>query len=123
MRTPIYSVVDAAMTIELEHDRLPLRQTDGGVIRLEGSRVTLDTIVHAYLSGRTAEEIAEGYPSVPLAHVYSAIAFYLAHRLAVDAYLAARDAQATEVRREVEARWPSAGIRERLLARRRDAGR
>jgi hypothetical protein len=36
----------------------------------------------------------------------------------VQAYLAERERQATEVRREIEQRFPQDGLRERLLARR-----
>ena len=50
--------------------------------------------------------------------VYSVIAYYLCHRDEVEAYLQERRGQADELRRQVEERSPSQGIRERLLARR-----
>jgi hypothetical protein len=51
--------------------------------------------------------------------VYSVITYYLRHKPEVDAYLKDREALAERVRGEVERRFPSAGIRERLLARRK----
>jgi phosphoenolpyruvate carboxylase len=58
------------------------------------------------------------YPTLTLADTYSVIAYYLRHRDEVDAYLEERRRQAEEIRRKVEERYPTAQIRERLLARR-----
>ena len=100
-------------------ERVPIHADADGVVRVAGTRVTLDTIVSAFKTGATAEEIAQQYPTVPLVDVYSVITYYLRHKPEVDAYLAARDALAARVREEVERRFPAAGIRERLLARRK----
>lgn len=107
--------MDAAETIE----RVPIHTDADGVVRVAGTRVTLDTIVGAFDAGATAEEIAQQYPSVPLADVYSVITYYLRHRAEVCTYLKRREEQADRVRDEVERRFPSSGLRERLLARRR----
>ena len=99
-------------------ERVPIHTDSDGVVRVAGTRVTLDTIVDAFETGATAEEIAQQYPAVPLVDVYSVITYYLRHKPDVDAYRAERDALAARVREEVERRFPSAGLRERLLARR-----
>ncbi|MEX2169827.1 MAG: DUF433 domain-containing protein [Pirellulales bacterium] len=59
------------------------------VYRVVGSRVSLDSIVHAYWNGQTAESIAQSFPSVSLEQVHGALAFYLAHQQEIDAYLEA----------------------------------
>ena len=51
--------------------------------------------------------------------MYSVITYYLRRKPEVDAYLKGREALAERVREEVERRFPSTGIRERLLARRK----
>ena len=56
---------------------IPLKTDKDGVIRVSKTRVTLDTIVTAFLEGLTAEEISVQYPVVPLADVYSVIGYYL----------------------------------------------
>lgn len=89
-----------------------------GVVRVGETRVTLDTVVAAFLEGATAEEIAEQYPSLPLADIYAVIAYYLNHQAEVDAYLQERQRRAAEIRQEAERRFNPVGIRERLLARR-----
>ena len=99
-------------------ERVPIQTDAHGVVRVAGTRVTLETIVDAFSAGATAEEIAQQYPTVPLVDVYSVVAYYLRHQPEVEAYMKERAALAVRVRREVDERFPSAGIRERLLARR-----
>jgi uncharacterized protein (DUF433 family) len=61
--------VNSAETIE----RVPIHTDADGVVRVAGTRVTLDTIVAAFDAGASAEEIAQQYSSVPLPDVYSVI--------------------------------------------------
>ena len=58
-----------------------------GVYRLPGTRVSLDSIVHAFWRGQTAESIAQSFPVLRLEEVYGALTFYLANKPEVDAYL------------------------------------
>lgn len=98
---------------------VPLRADPEGVLRISGTRVTLDTVVASFDRGATPEEIATQYPSLQLPEVYAVIAYYLTHRTELEAYLSRRREQAALVRAENERRFPPHGIRERLLARRR----
>jgi uncharacterized protein (DUF433 family) len=52
-----------------------------------GIRVSLDSIVYAFLEGKSAESIALSYPVLTLEEVYGAIAFYLSDRDTIDEYL------------------------------------
>lgn len=97
----------------------PLTVDMDGVVRVGGTRVTLDTVVGAFQDGCTAEEIVMKYPSLDLKHVYGTIAYYLSNRADVNAYLAQREVEARVVRTEVALRHASLDIRERLLARKR----
>lgn len=105
-------------TLWVTTETIPLRMDADGVVRVGDTRVTLDTIVQAFLEGATAEEIVQQYPSVALSDVYSAIGYYLRRRSEVEAYLSRRQHRAEQVRRENEARFAPNGVRERLLARR-----
>ena len=100
-------------------ERVPIHTDADGVVRVASTRVTLDIIVDAFETGATAEEIAQQYPTVPLVDVYSVITYYLRHKPEVETYLRKREDEAGRVREEVERRFPSEGLRERLLARRR----
>jgi uncharacterized protein (DUF433 family) len=55
--------------------------------RVAGTRISLDSLVYAYLNGQTAEAIAQSFPLLTLEQVYGALAYYLAHRETIDAYL------------------------------------
>lgn len=105
------------MTLVLETTPLPLAPDKDGVIRITGTRVTLDVIVEAFQEGATPEEIAVQYPSVSLPAVYAVISYYLQNSPAVEKYLRKRRKQAVEVRKANELRASPAGIRARLLAR------
>jgi len=54
---------------------------------IEGTRISLDSVVYAFLNGDTPENIAQDFPLLSLEQVYGAIAFYLANRKLVDVYL------------------------------------
>lgn len=95
----------------------PLTTGSEGVIRVSGTRVSLETVVYAFDSGSTAEEIVQQYPSLSLGNVYAVISYVLDNRESVDEYVARRRAVADALRAEIEARWPPQGLRERLLAR------
>jgi len=90
-----------------------------GVTRVKATRVTLDTVVRAFAEGATAEEIAQQYPTLALADVYSVLTYYLRRRDEVDAYLAEQRQKSARVRSENEGRFDPQGVRERLVARRR----
>jgi uncharacterized protein (DUF433 family) len=96
----------------------PLAEAPGGVLRVEGTRVSLDSIVRAFDMGATPEEIVHKFPSLDITSVYEVIAYVLRNRPQVDEYLAARDQQAAETQAAIETRFPPDGIRVRLLARR-----
>jgi len=51
------------MTLAIVVEPTPLKLNDDGVVLVGNTRVTLDTVVAAFLEGATAEEIVEQYPS------------------------------------------------------------
>ncbi len=97
---------------------VPFAVDPEGVVRIGGTRVTLDTVVAAFAEGATPEEIVQQYPTLALADVYAVLSYYLRQPEAVEAYLKERQAQAGKVRRENERRFGPHGLRERLVARR-----
>lgn len=96
---------------------VPLAADGAGVVRVGGTRVTLDAVVAAFRAGATPEQIAQQYPSVELADIYAVITYYLRHGRLVDEYLGERGAAAERVRSANEGRFAPVGVRERLLAR------
>ncbi len=55
---------------------------------IAGTRVSLDSVVIAFLDGLSPETIvAECFPVLTLEQAYGAITYYLSHRSEIDAYL------------------------------------
>lgn len=105
------------MALTIVAETAPLKIDADGVVTVGNTRVTLDTVIAVFSQGTTAEEIIYRYPSLELADVYAAIAFYLRHRQEVERYLQQRQQQAQAIRKMNEARFDPQGLRERLLAR------
>ena len=59
--------------------------------RIEGTRISLDSIVYAFRSGLSPESISQSFPLLSVEQVYGAIAFYLANRAEIDTYLIAEE--------------------------------
>ena len=82
-----------------------IEQRDG-LYNVAGSRVSLDSIVYAFLSGQSAEAIAQAFPVLNLEQVYGAITYYLAHRDDVDRYLDGRQQHFEAARQAARDRDP-----------------
>lgn len=68
-------------------DKQYIEQRDQGYW-VFGSRVSLESVVFAFLDGLSPETIAaECFPVLTLEQVYGAITYYLSHREAIDSYL------------------------------------
>lgn len=106
------------MTTLENSQAVPLILWEDGSIRVAGSRVTLDSIVHEFKLGATAEQVLHSFPSVTLREVYGAIFYYLNNTEAVEEYLRQRERGAEETRVFIESRLDTRSLRERILARR-----
>src|SRR5881227_1995570 len=109
------------MTTLEKTQTLPLRLTEDGTIRVANSRVSLDSVVHHYKLGASAEQIAQKFPALDLADVYAVITYYLNHEETVEEYLRQQEAAGEEVQKKIESdpgyQKNSADLRARLLAR------
>ena len=84
---------------------VPLRTDETGTIRVGKTRVLLDLVIYAFQEGESAEGIVDRYSSLNLADVYAVIAYYMTHRVEVDAYIAQREAEGERLREEIEANY------------------
>jgi uncharacterized protein (DUF433 family) len=106
------------MSLTIQVEPVPLRADESGAIRVGDSQVVFDLVIRAFNNGADPESIVHSYPTLNLADVYAAIAYYLRHREEVDAYLQARREQAEQLRQEIEAKQPGrTELRVKLLAR------
>ena len=78
-----------------------IEERDGNYY-VTGTRVSLDSIVHAFRRGDSPETICQNYDILRLEEVYGAIAYYLANQVQVDAYLVGQDQKSAEGKRNAE---------------------
>ena len=83
-----------------------VHEQDGGYF-IDGTRVSLDSVVYAFLRGESPEGIVESFPALTLEQVYGALSYYLAHREAVDEYLSQGKEEFARLREESRHRNPS----------------
>jgi uncharacterized protein (DUF433 family) len=84
----------------------PYVESSDGVYRISGTRVSLDSVVYAFLRGQTAETIAQSFPLLTLEQVYGALTFYLANRPHIDAYLQEASSQFETLRKAAREQDP-----------------
>jgi uncharacterized protein (DUF433 family) len=78
----------------------------GGVFRVAGTRVSLDSIVYAFWRGQTAESIAQAFPPLTLEQVYGALTYYLSEKAEIDAYLKSATAEFDAMRQAAREQDP-----------------
>lgn len=99
---------------------LPLQLTEDGTIRIGDSRVSLESIVHHYDLGASAEQIAQKFPSLDLADIYATFSYIINNKEEVKEYLKQQEEECNEIQRRFEAQYQNtnAEIRARILTRR-----
>jgi len=70
-----------------------------GAYRISGTRVSLDSVVYAWLNGLSPESIVDSYPVLTLEEVHGALAYYLGHQDEIDEYLLRGEAEFEELRK------------------------
>lgn len=83
-----------------------IEERDGGYYLID-TRVSLDSVVYAYLRGESVEGIAESFPALNLEQIFGALAFYTANRDTVDTYLAKSKADYSELQQQWRRDHPS----------------
>ena len=73
---------------------------------IAGTRVSLDSVVYAFLEGLSPESIVDSFDTLTLEEVYGAIAYYFGHRDVIDAYVKQSEAQFDELCRRARAAHP-----------------
>lgn len=74
---------------------------------IAGTRVSLDSVVYAFLRGESPDGIVESFPRLTLEQAYGAIAYYLAHQEAINSYLEQGRAEFARMREEPRRKHPA----------------
>ncbi len=96
----------------------PYVEERNGNYYVRGSRVSLKSIVADWNDGLSAEEIRNDFPTLGLAEVYGAIAYYIDHRAEMEKFFKEIDAQYEAHRAAAQAANPEwyARMRQRMEA-------
>jgi uncharacterized protein (DUF433 family) len=105
---------------EFEVVSIPLETNKQGVIRVKGTRVSLDSILHAYNEGATAEEIVLRYPTCAIEEVYTILSWALNNSDFVTEYLAIQTARRGQLEKVIRQEFPSSGLKERVSEHREE---
>jgi uncharacterized protein (DUF433 family) len=89
------------MSIVIAPEPVPLRETEEGVLRVGNSRVLLEILYERYQMGLSAEELHDQFPTAELADVHAVISFCLRHPEFIEAYMAAYERGAEEVKQKL----------------------
>ena len=89
-----------------------VEERNGGYY-IADTRVSLDSVVHAFLRGESPEGIAESFPALSLEQIFGALTFYAANRQDVERYLSAGRAEFESLRQQWRRNHPA--LYQRLL--------
>lgn len=78
-----------------------------------GTRISLDSIVHAFRRGESPETICQNFELLRLEEIYGVITYYLGNQADIDAYLNCQNEKWVEGRRNAEPL--PADLRQRLM--------
>lgn len=101
---------------------VPLYEEPRGVLRVGKGRILLELVIDAHNNGESPEDIVEMYPTLEPEEVFAVVAYYLANRSEIDAYLQRCDADAAAVRTQIEASQGPGPSKEELLRRAKAKG-
>jgi len=107
------------MSVIFQAEAPPLREGSHGELRVGNTGVLLETVIHAFEMGSSAEQIVHDFDTLSLPDVYAVIAYYLRHREIVQSYMDRSEKRAEEVEARVGAQQGDlAELRNRISAAR-----
>ncbi|MEN3002678.1 MAG: DUF433 domain-containing protein, partial [Armatimonadota bacterium] len=86
-------------------------------MRVRDTRVALESVLIAFQQGSSPEEIVMQYPALRLEDVYAVLAYYLYNRAVFDAYLQSVEREANALFEQMECKYPTAELRQRVRMR------
>src|ERR1051325_8248853 len=94
------------MNMPIQAVAVPLFDDGQGGLRVTGTRVLLERIIHAFEDGGTPEGIVQSYDTLKFADVYAVLTWYLGHKADVQDYRRNRAEEADAIRKTIEANQP-----------------
>jgi len=101
-------MLDFGAMAMLNPDPLPLAMDEAGVIRIGGTRVSLDSLLASYLQGASEDKLATGFPDLDLHEIHATIAYYHRHQAEIEEYLSSRRRAAEAIEAKIRDEFPAA---------------
>src|SRR5690242_5488030 len=102
------------MHLVIQDEPAPLHVDEQSIVRVGGTRLTLDSVLAAYKAGATAEEVSQSFLGLSLADVYAILTYYHRYQVEVEQYLADEQQAAEAAWREYQADQPQDDLVARL---------
>jgi uncharacterized protein (DUF433 family) len=102
--------------LQIPDQHVPLDENEDGQLRVANSRVSLESVVAAFDSGETPEEIVQNFPTLAIEDVYAVVAYYLRNPEQVASYLQEQRRGSDALREEIQAEFPTNHLRARIFA-------
>jgi uncharacterized protein (DUF433 family) len=83
-----------------------VEQRNGGYY-VAGTRVSLDSVVYAFLKGASPEGIQDSFSTLNLEQIFGSLAYYLANRPKIDEYLRQQRVEFDRMRAQARAERPA----------------
>jgi uncharacterized protein (DUF433 family) len=83
-----------------------VEQRNGGYY-VAGTRVSLDSVVYAFLKGASPEGIQDSFSALNLEQIFGSLAYYLANRPKIDEYLRQQRVEFDRMRAQARAERPA----------------
>ena len=95
-----------------------VEERNGGYY-VANTRVSLESVIYAFLRGESPEGITDSFPALSLEQVFGALAYYTANRYELDRYLSAGSSEFEALRQQWRRNNPA--LYERLMEARHRA--
>ena len=111
------------MSLTFDEIRVPVQVWEDGSVRVGKTRVSLESVLGAYIRGARPGEIAyEIFPGLEIADVYLVIGYYLTRQEEGEAYLRRCDEEWERIKAEIDAQPGQQEHRESFRARLEELG-
>ena len=108
----------AAEQFVVREAEVPLVVWADGSVRLRETRLTVESVLGAYLRGQTPEEIAEAFPPTQAGEIRCIVAYFHRNRAELESYLERVTARSRIHIERIDRDFPSEGLKARLAERR-----
>ena len=112
-------IPELGMELTYDEVRLPVAVWENGKVSADGTRLTLETVLHAISEANPPERIVEMFPGTKLSDLYLLTGYQRSRREEVKEYMRKNDEAWERAKAEIDAQPGQQELRDRIKARAR----